>query len=326
MNKRLLELLRCPCCRGRLTPAEMAATADGTITGGTLICGCGRQYAIRDGVPRMVNGTLASGTTAVRRTQAAFGYEWTRFDAYAADNFPAFITPLPHGFFAGRLGLDAGCGAGRHAERACQLGAEMVGVDLSDAVDVAARRAATHPSLNIVQGNLLALPFPLGTFDFIYSLGVLHHLPDPEAGFRSLVPYLKPGGRIFIWVYQRTRRKQWLEYARAVTTRLPLAAVQALSWAAAAVDYGIVVNLYRALKWIPAAERRTPLRIKEYARYDFYTAATDWFDRLAAPISHFYDAEDIRRWFTSAGLTQVETALVEDSWVWGIGTQTPCTS
>jgi hypothetical protein len=72
---------------------------------------------------------------------------------------------------------------------------------------------------------------------------------------------------------------------------------------------------------VPGIERLTPPRIKEYARYDLYTAATDWFDRLAAPISNSYDEPEIRAWYERAGLTDIQTERVEDSWIWAIGTR-----
>ena len=42
----------------------------------------------------------------------------------------------------------------------------------------------------------MALPFAAESFDIAFSFGVLHHLPDPEAGFRNLVSLVKPGGRL----------------------------------------------------------------------------------------------------------------------------------
>ncbi len=54
-------------------------------------------------------------------------------------------------------------------------------------------------SFHVVQGDLLRPPFPTavedGGFDIVYSIGVLHHLPDPLAGFRSLLRFVRPGER-----------------------------------------------------------------------------------------------------------------------------------
>lgn len=346
MHTRLLDILCCPACGGglRAEPFEWAEAQ--RISNGILLCPCGLWFPIIDGVPRLLLHHLrrqlaerhpgfyrtfanrlpaagqagTTGTSAtILKTQASFGYEWTEFADYGVDNFSEFIKPLEQGAFHQTFGLDVGCGAGRHAKHATSLGAEVVGMDLSHAVDSAVRNNKDNPSTHFVQADVLNLPFRPHVFDFIYSLGVLHHLPDPERGFQRLIPSLKPGGSMFIWVYQRTTRKQWLEQARRITTRMPFLLVKGLAWAATVIDYGLAVNLYRVLKSIPAVERHAPLRIKEYAQYDFHSSYTDWFDRLSAPVSHFYSEHEIHGWFQRAGLNKIETALVGDSWVWARG-------
>jgi len=95
--------------------------------------------------------------------------------------------------------------------------------------------------------------------------------------------------------------------------------VNGLAWLAAIVDYGIGVNLYRLLRRFRFVAVRVPLRIEEYAQYNFYSSYTDWFDRLSAPTSNFYTEPEIRGWFEAAGLENIDTAVVGDSWVWGRG-------
>ena len=48
---------------------------------------------------------------------------------------------------------------------------------------------------------MFKLPFAPESFDYIYSIGVLHHTPDCEQAFKGLPRLLKPGGRIAIWLY-----------------------------------------------------------------------------------------------------------------------------
>ena len=132
-------------------------------------------------------------------------------------------------FFEGKRVLDAGCGTGRHAYLAARFGArEVVAVDLSGAVDAARVNLEALDNVHVVQGDLLRLPLrPAdrgGGFDLIYSIGVLHHLPDPHAGFRSLLPYLRPGGTIAVWLYGYENNgfvRHAVEPLRRVTTKLP---------------------------------------------------------------------------------------------------------
>ncbi len=162
-----------------------------------------------------------------------------------------------------------------------------------------------------MQGDIYRPPFSEGSFDFAYSLGVLHHLPDPERGFRALVPLVKPGGAVFVWVYSTARPlvNTALETARAVTRRLPHRAQHALSLAAACLDWGGFIGPYRLARRVPGvgavAERVTFPRIKLYAQYPFQVSVADWFDRLAAPRRHYYGPDDLAGWAARADLTGV---------------------
>src|SRR5262249_39323298 len=101
-----------------------------------------------------------------------------------------------------KLVLDVGSGFGRHLYIASEAGAECVGMDLSGGVDVARRNNANHPRCHLVQANAYERPLRDDRFDVVWSFGVLHHMPDPEGGFRAIVPFAKKvGGLVVIWVY-----------------------------------------------------------------------------------------------------------------------------
>jgi SAM-dependent methyltransferase len=191
------------------------------------------------------------------------------------------------------------------------MGAEMIGMDFSAAATQAFRNVRSLSNVDVVQGDIFRPPFRRQTFDFVYSIGVLHHLPDPEQGFRALLPLLKPGGAVLVWVYSKSRR--WtntvLETVRRRTSRLPFGALKALSFLGAAADWTCFIGPYKAaVRCGPLrsfAERLMFPRIKLYARYPFQVAYADWFDRLSAPVRFYYDEADLRGWADRAGLRQV---------------------
>ena len=246
------------------------------------------------------------------RTRQSFGYQWTVFgemtDQFEED-FIEYIRPVRRTFFEGKRGLDAGCGFGRHLYHAARVGAQMVGLDFSRAILRARDIAGELDGVQLVQGDIYRPPFPPGSFDFVYSIGVLHHLPDPEAGFRALLPLLRPGGAIFIWVYSKARGTTnfLLETVRAVTARLPLPVTRGLSFCGALVDWGGFVLPYRAARTAfgPRVDRIAPPRVKLYARYPFQVGYADWFDRLSAPVRFYYDQQDLEGWAARAGLVNV---------------------
>jgi SAM-dependent methyltransferase len=105
--------------------------------------------------------------------------------------------------------LDAGCGTGVSTDYLCHLnpGARVLAVDISaGTLAVAQERtrrsgaAAKVEELRLEQRSLLELEGE-GPFDFINSVGVLHHLHQPEAGLRSLAGLLRPGGVLHLFLY-----------------------------------------------------------------------------------------------------------------------------
>ena len=217
MNPELISLLQCPRCRG--TPGDRRATRRGS-----LACrSCGGSYPIVGGVPRLAGESYV----------ASFGRQWNRYDVARPEEDEATFR-VKTGFdprdLAGRLVLDAGCGGGRYARLLGRHGARVVGVDLSAAVEKAAALCAELPDVAIVQADLLDLPLAEGAFDLVYSIGVLHHTPDPRRAFAQIARRVKPGGRLAVWLYRRnTPPQEWLNSAlRAVTTRLPAPVLEPL--------------------------------------------------------------------------------------------------
>ena len=105
--------------------------------------------------------------------------------------------------------LDAGCGTGVSTDYLCHLnpGAEVLAVDISaGALDVARERlrrsggAEQVRSLRQEQRSLLDLEDE-GCFDYINSVGVLHHLRDPLAGLKALGQHLAPQGLLHLFLY-----------------------------------------------------------------------------------------------------------------------------
>ena len=115
---------------------------------------------------------------------------------------------IPDGIEAPRI-LDAGCGTGVSTDYLCHLnpGAQVLGIDISDGALAMARERlqrsgaeAQVASLRQEQRSLLDLAGE-GPFDYINSVGVLHHLDQPEAGLQSLAALLAPDGLLHLFLY-----------------------------------------------------------------------------------------------------------------------------
>ncbi|MGC2246295.1 MAG: class I SAM-dependent methyltransferase [Terriglobales bacterium] len=101
--------------------------------------------------------------------------------------------------------LEIGCGCGSEAERFASAGAHYTAVDLTNAaVSITQRRfQLSNLEGQFAQGDAENLPFADGSFDLVYSHGVLHHTPDTPRTIREVHRVLSPGGRAMIMLYYR---------------------------------------------------------------------------------------------------------------------------
>ena len=206
--------------------------------------------------------------------------------------FLDWLHPIGRDFFHGKRVLDAGCGTGRHAFFAAQYGAgEVVGLDLSEAVETARRILTPFENTEVVQGDLLRPPLRTaaqgGGFDLVYSIGVLHHLPDPYEGFRSLLRFVRPGGTIAVWVYGYENNgfvRNAVEPLRRVSTKVPPPLLRGLAWPLGAAFHGLAKGVYRPLDGTAIG---AALPLNEYmasvANFSFRQNYSIVFDQLVAP-------------------------------------------
>lgn len=155
------------------------------------------------------------------QTRDSFGYQWHRRDSYEAPEVQAFSRKWLmerycgndparlEGYLAGgrKLIMDAGCGAGFSA--LVLFGDHLkdhdyLGVDISNAVEVAAQRFKEkgYPG-DFIQSSLMDVPVPDQSLDIIFSEGVLHHTDSTERALVRLSTKLKPGGRFLFYVYAK---------------------------------------------------------------------------------------------------------------------------
>lgn len=111
--------------------------------------------------------------------------------------------------YVGKMVLDAGCGTGGYSCWYARRGSYVTAVDLSEAsLRLASEYAQKEGITNIKfeRQSVLKLDFPDASFDYVYSMGVLHHTPDPYGGFRELCRVLRPGGVLMVSLYNKFGR------------------------------------------------------------------------------------------------------------------------
>ncbi len=300
VKPRLLDLLVCPACKGDLKMAAEQAV-DGEIVSGRLECPpCRATYPVVEGIPRFV---------ATDFYAESFGDQWHRFRTVQMDSANG-TTESQDGFrsktgltppdLRGRLILDAGVGAGRYAEVMALWGAEVVGVDLTRAVDAAARNLRDYPRVHLVQADIFALPFREETFDLAYSIGVLHHTPDTAAAFRYVAVLVKKGGWLAVYVYLAGGLARYFADAiRVLTARLPRSVVY---WASVAA-----IPLY-VLHRLPVIGRLSQTVLPTSTHPDWRWRWLDTFDWYTPRYQWKHRYPEVLRWFREAGFNDLYVA------------------
>jgi SAM-dependent methyltransferase len=294
------ESLRCLTC-------GHALESDGS--GGYVCPDCRRSYPQKNGVACFVD----SGAYA-----DSFGFQWHRYSRTQLDDDQCHESESDFrkrtGFkpedLKGKLVLDVGCGMGRFAEVATRWGARVVGIDLSAAAQMAARNLANREFVAL-QADVFALPFAPETFDFIYSIGVLHHTPDCEKAVKTLPKYLKPGGYLGVWLYSGYNK--WYRFSdlyRRVTHRMPPRLLHSILSVAVPVLNGVD----RGLRWIPlfgkplAGAVHHIFPVNRNPRRDW--RVLDTFDWYSPRYQSKHTYEEVFRWFESCGLEDLHVVEV----------------
>ena len=164
------------------------------------------SYPITNGIPRFVRDEGYSDN---------FGYQWNRWaqvqfedqnlggpmQGHTTAMFEA-ITGFTRESLNGKTVLDMGCGPGRFTDVAVNIGANVVALDYSSAIDAAkANFVGKKADILFVQGDALCLPLKDNSVDFSFSIGVLHHTPWPTIGVLEAQRVTGRGGQFAIRVY-----------------------------------------------------------------------------------------------------------------------------
>jgi SAM-dependent methyltransferase len=323
----LADLLADPQTGGDLILQDSVMSDDGEVESGVL-AGPNARYDVRSGIPRFTPADRES------QTGASFSFKWSRRSNYESPSFQRWYTAWlleKYGFadaadagrhFAHRnLVLEVGCGSGLSgavSRAGLGSGTRWVGLDLTDAVDVAQARLGRHPDAGFVQADLLHPPFRPATFDAIFTEGVLHHTPSTEEALSSVVTLLAPGGEILFYVYARKAPvREWTDdYVRSVVSGLPAEEAweqirPLTSLARALAELRVTVDVPEDVPILGIQAGRHDVQrliywhfVKLYWNEEmgFDGSQTVNFDWYHPPYAHRHTLDEIRGWCSRLGL------------------------
>jgi SAM-dependent methyltransferase len=322
MKEKLLDFLACPDCGGDILLAQETRRENNEILEGVLKCEkCAHEYKIVRGVPRFAD--LSKIEQGKAETAENFGWQWTHFtqeDEKYNEQFLGWLQPVKPEFFKDKLVIEGGCGKGRHTSLAANWGAkEIVGVDLSAAVESAFAATRDLPNAHIVQADIFKLPFKKA-FDYAFSVGVLHHTPDPKGAFVSLASKVKKGGHISAWIYGAENNEWITRFVNPIREGFTSKINQPTLYQLSKLP---TLGVFLASKLVYRPLDKTSLGKKLfYHEYLTHLGGFGWreqhnivFDHLVAPTAFYISRSDFESWWKEINAEEIEvTWHNQNSW------------
>jgi SAM-dependent methyltransferase len=241
-----------------------------------------------------------------------FGYEWGRYSELLPEHEEQFRRWTPHVTpeeWRDSVVLDVGCGMGRNSYWPLKYGARAcVAIDVDqNSLSSARATLARFPNAEVRNMSVYDIKF-INHFDIVYSIGVIHHLSDPEAALRNMVGAAKPGGRVLIWVYG-LENNRWIvtifnPLRKALFSRLPVGLVHHLSlYPAMLLWLGLRLGIGR-IEYFNLLRGMTFSHLRSIV-----------FDQMLPRIANYWPRAAVKRLMQDAGLTNVDLAWVNQmSW------------
>ena len=250
---------------------------------------------------------------------AGFGDEWSRFDQSSLTDeelgrmFDNYFNIFPwEKLSPDAVGFDLGCGSGRWAKLVAPRVGKLYLFDPSpDALEVARRNLEGADNCEFEVAGADNIPLADGSCDFGYSLGVLHHIPDTEAGMRACVAKLKPGAPFLVYLYYSfDNRPPWFRLiwrmsnaVRGAVCRMPHGPRYAISQVLAATVYFPLARTAKLLESVGTNVESFPL--SQYRNNSFYVMRNDALDRFGTRLEQRFSKQEIRAMMERCGLENI---------------------
>lgn len=203
--------------------------------------------------------------------------------------------------------LDAGCGNGLLTEAIADQGSKIIGVDLINNLEFITKDRNKTDNLFFLHADIQNLPFKERAFDLIISNGVLHHTFNTKNSFLKLSKFVKPGGKLYVWLYRKPftlKNKIFLtifDAIRKIVSALPKNVQKT-------TVHGITKVFYVAL------------RIKKGKKFsrNYHDLLIDLYDSFTPRFRHYHHPIEVAGWFYEAGFASPVLSHWDNSFGFGM--------
>lgn len=253
-------------------------------------------------------------------TVESFGEEWTKFSHFSEDEIKSvggeYFDIIPDGFLNQDCNvLDVGCGSGRWSKYLAKSVGNIEAIDPSKAVFVAKELLLENRNVRVSQASVDSIPFKDNSFDFVFSLGVLHHIPDTADAMKKCVSKLKVGGLFLVYLYYNVNVLPFYlrlffhisSLFRNIIYRMPYFLKKVICDLIAFVVYvplayfsKLIETLFPNKNWY----RYIPLWY--YRNKSLNVIRNDSLDRFGTPLEQRFSKEEVRAMMESANLGNIQ--------------------
>jgi 2-polyprenyl-3-methyl-5-hydroxy-6-metoxy-1,4-benzoquinol methylase len=252
------------------------------------------------------------------KTVESFGNEWGKFSEFSdkeifesGDEYFDIINSTM--LNKSTTVLDMGCGSGRWTKYVASKAGFVEAIDPSHSIFSATHLLKDLNNIRLSRASADNIPFADNSFDFVFSLGVLHHIPDTKKAMKDCVAKVKQGGYFMVYLYYNLDTKSsWYRFLydasnliRVPVSKLPKTLKHIVCEILAVLIYMPFVLFSRLLLLLNlrGLAKRVPLFY--YANKSFNIIRTDSLDKFGTPLEQRFSRKEIEKMMTDCGLTDI---------------------
>jgi len=251
-------------------------------------------------------------------TVTSFGKEWNKFSTFSEDEINEIASShyfdiVSNEYLIDKQILDVGCGSGRWSKYVSKLAKTVDAIDPSDSIYSAAFLLKDNENVRISKVSVDKLPFGDNSFDFVFSLGVLHHIPDTALALKQCVQKLKVGGYFLVYIYYNLDNR--LPFYKILFTLSNLIRKLIIKMPAGLKDFICdIISVFIYVPLILTAKFLSKIGLTEFAHkmpLSFYINKTfnvvrnDSRDRFGTPLEQRFSKIEIEKMMVDAGLVSI---------------------
>ncbi len=271
--------------------------------------------------------TFSSGTqvNADAATVKAFGEEWNKFRNFDKQDLDRigndYFDLIKLDELNECIALDVGCGSGRWAQFLSPHLKFIEAIDPGNAAFSASENLLDFKNIRVTQAGVSNIPFPDNSFDLVYCLGVLHHLPDTQAAMRKCLEKMKPHGTFSFYLYYNLEnRGMFFKTAFAISSvlrygisKLPKGPRHFICDIMAGLVY-LPLSLFSVLISLFSEKYANQIPLSYYRKTSFSIMRNDALDRFGTPLEKRFSKGEIEKMLINAGFCNIIFSTKEPYW------------